>query len=99
MVARDGYVMRTVDGRRVPEHRHVMEQALGRPLWPDEQVHHVNGDRADNRRENLELWSTAQPAGQRTEDKVHHALTMLRRYAPHLLVPRPDPSEKERNPH
>jgi hypothetical protein len=87
VVARDGYVLRTVGGRRVPEHRWVMERHLGRALLPDEQVHHVNGDRLDNRLANLELWSTAQPAGQRVADKVAYAVDLLRRYAPHLLEP------------
>lgn len=63
-----------------PEHRLVMARSLGRPLRADESVHHRNGDRADSRLENLELWSRYQPSGQRVEDKLVFAYELLRRY-------------------
>jgi hypothetical protein len=72
--------------RKMAEHRYVFAKALGRPLAPDEVVHHLNGDRTDNRLENLELWSTAHPKGQRIEDKIAFALGILRRYAPGQLT-------------
>lgn len=49
-----GYVyMTTDDGRRVLEHRLKAEKALGRKMNPWEVVHHINGDRTDNRNCNL----------------------------------------------
>ncbi|SRR6266566_1118858 len=65
-----GYRVITVGGKRYLEHRYVMEQTLGRPLEPDEEVHHKNRVRDDNDPGNLELWCTPQPRGGRAEDLV-----------------------------
>lgn len=80
---RSGYVYVHSPGRRkrVLQHRVVMEQHIGRLLLPFENVHHRNGDRSDNRIENLELWSKSQPAGQRVADKIAWAQEILALYA------------------
>lgn len=90
----DGYVVRNEydsDGtwKLVLQHRSVMEQILGRPLETHENVHHINGVRNDNRAENLELWSTIQPSGQRPCDKIEYAVQILSLYAPEKLVKDP----------
>lgn len=71
---------------RVWEHIIIMEQKIGRHLLPGENVHHINGVRDDNRPENLELWSSSQPSGQRVEDKVAWAKELLSTYEPDSLL-------------
>lgn len=65
-----GYFVVKVGKRWVLEHRHIMEKKLGRSLEPHERVHHKNGNRADNRPQNLELWKVKKkdPAGVRAAD-------------------------------
>lgn len=65
----DGYVLIRLQGRTVLEHRHIMEQQIGRSLLPGETVHHKNGRRIDNRPENLELWVSTR-SGQRVTDLI-----------------------------
>ena len=70
-----GYVQEKQGGKWSMQHRIVMERAIGRKIRESERVHHKNGNRQDNRPENLELWtgvgtSKKDPPGVRLVDKM-----------------------------
>ena len=75
-----GYVLRWIDGVGKFAHRVTMSEMLGRDLFPGENVHHKKGVRSDNRPENLELWVSHQPKGQRPEDLLEWADEIITRY-------------------
>lgn len=76
MARQNGYVF---------EHRLVVAEIIGRMLRPEENIHHVNGGRADNRRENLQLWTSSHPSGQRIQDLVAWAKEILVLYPDDLV--------------
>ncbi len=67
------------------EHVVAMEKSIGRELLEDETVHHKNGIRDDNRIENLELWASNHPSGQRVSDLIPWAIQIINRYCPEIL--------------
>jgi hypothetical protein len=68
-INRNGYVLvKTDDNRYHAEHRVVMEDILGRSLQQFEVVHHIDGDKSNNSKENLELWVSNHLGGIRASD-------------------------------
>lgn len=60
-----GYRRLSVNGIKVKEHAAIAEKALGKPLPKGAVIHHVNGDKLDNRPENLVICP---------DEKYHHLL-------------------------
>lgn len=81
----NGYKVIHHNGRQIGEHVIVMEKLMGRRLFKGETVHHKNGIRNDNRPENLELWASNHPSGQRVNDLISWAKQLLFVYDPKSL--------------
>ncbi len=64
----NGYAWILIGNQYEAEHRVVMERVIGRRLTKTESVHHLNGQRDDNRPENLELWVGPLRSGVRAHD-------------------------------
>jgi hypothetical protein len=65
-----GYCRVSSSDGRVYEHRKLVEKHLQRPLTTDEVVHHINGDKTDNRIENLVVMSKADHAKLHTKPRL-----------------------------
>ncbi len=57
VTAKGGYVVVLHKGKYVMEHRLVMAEKIGRPLQPEERVHHLDGNRQNNDPGNLQLFT------------------------------------------
>lgn len=59
-IRKDGYKFISIEGKQVYEHRYLMEKHLGRKLTFDETIHHKDGNKLNNKLNNLELLSRSE---------------------------------------
>lgn len=80
-IRQQGYRVIYVNHKLIFEHRHIMEQILGRKLMRTEVTHHLDGNRLNNHPSNLEVMSHAEHAlrhGATFRNKTHKQCTKCR---------------------
>lgn len=83
-----GYMVRRRSGVLEVQHRVVMAEHIGRALLPSETVHHLNGDRADNRIENLELRNGHHGPGATAAEQITWMIESLEARGFTVIAPR-----------
>lgn len=81
---KDGYKIIYINGRKIREHRYIIEQSIGRKLLPTEQVHHIDGNIKNNDIKNLLLTDCHQhnPKFHPVSEKTRRLLSSQRKGVP-----------------
>lgn len=69
----DKYKALKVNGKRIDEHRYLMQQALGRPLQSNEIVHHKDGNKSNNDLSNLEVLQRSEHSKMHAKERFENA--------------------------
>lgn len=59
---------------RVKQHRWVVENSIGRKLLQNEDIHHINGIKTDNRIENLKILSHSEHSTLTNNERFNNAI-------------------------
>jgi hypothetical protein len=85
-----------INGKTKLLHRHLMEQHIGRALTQAEHVHHVNGDRYDNRIENLQLIDGKEHLAEHGEERLIHSREKTCEVCGSKFTPKPAKRKRQR---
>lgn len=69
----DKYKGLKINGKRIDEHRYLMQKALGRTLLSNEIVHHKDGNKSNNDLSNLEILQRSEHSRMHTKERFKNA--------------------------